>query len=38
MMEHAFLKAVYCLKKKADRKESITKQINQFKKMSKDTH
>ena len=37
VMEFAFKKAVSRSEKKADRKESITKQINKFKNMAKDT-
>ena len=35
--EHAFKKAVKASEKKADRKDSITKTINKFKDMAKDT-
>ena len=37
VMEFAFKKAVSRSEKKADRKESITKQINKFKNMAKNT-
>jgi hypothetical protein len=37
VMEHAFKKAVSRSEKKADRKESITKQIDKFKEMAKST-
>lgn len=36
-MEHAFKKAVKVSERKADRKDSITKTINKFKDMAKDT-
>ena len=37
VMEHAFKKAVKVSERKADRKDSITKTINKFKDMAKDT-
>lgn len=37
VMEHAFKKAVKASERKADRKDSITKTINKFKDMAKDT-
>ena len=37
VMEHAFKKAVKASERKADRKDSITKTINKFKNMAKDT-
>ena len=36
-MEHGFKKAVKASERKADRKDSITKTINKFKDMAKDT-
>ena len=36
-MEHAFKKAVKASERKGDRRDSITKTINKFKDMAKDT-